>query len=346
MQVAQATATATQPAVNRTSVAQPRPPKLEAQIRDACRVRHYSLSTEKVYVMWFKQFVRWAGFKHPATLGADMVQRWLTHLATEREVSASTQRQALSAILFLYRQVLGMHLPWMENIVRAKQSTRLPCVLSVDEVRRLLAVLPRTSTGLALHLAYGTGMRLMEILRLRVKDLDFDRLTITVRDGKGGKDRTTMLPRGLITALQAQVEKRRRLHSLDLARGRVDVELPDALHRKYPNAPREWAWQYVFAAADYSICPRTGVERRHHLHPKTLQRAMRAAVLAAGIHKPAHVHTLRHSFATHLLESGQDIRTIQQLLGHSDVSTTMIYTHVATVGGTGVASPLDSLATV
>lgn len=319
-------------------------PKLEQRIRDACRTRHYSLSTERVYVSWYKQFVRWSGLKHPATLGGDMVERWLSHLATEREVSASTQRQALAAILFLYQQVLGLQLPWLDNITRAKQPQRLPCVLTRPETQRVLAELPHTTTGLILRLAYGGGLRLSEALRLRVKDVDLDGLTLTIRDGKGGKDRTTVLPSSLVPALAAQMAHRRKLHDVDLARGMVDVELPHALARKYPNAPREWGWQWVFAAADYSTCPRTGSIRRHHIHPKTVQRAMHDAVRRAGVAKPATVHTLRHSFATHLLEAGQDIRTIQTLLGHADVSTTMIYTHVASTGRAGVRSPLDAMA--
>jgi integron integrase len=321
-----------------------KPVKLEQQIREACRVKHYSLSTEKVYVSWYKRFVRWAGMKHPATLGGDAVERWLSHLATDLEVSASTQRQALSAILFLYQQVLGMDLPWLANVTRAKQSQRLPCVLTQPEISRLLAVFPDSAAGLVLRLCYGGGLRLSEGLRLRVKDVDLDRRTLTIRDGKGGKDRTTCLPASLVPALSRQLAHRRKLHDLDLARGMVDVELPHALARKYPSAPREWGWQWIFAAADYSTCPRTGSIRRHHLHSKTIQRAMHDAVRRAGLHKPATVHTLRHSFATHLLEGGQDIRTIQTLLGHADVSTTMIYTHVASTGASGVRSPLDALA--
>ena len=322
-----------------------RAPKLEAQIRAACRVRHYSLSTERTYVSWYKQFVRWAGLKHPATLPGETVERWLSHLATDRNVSSSTQRQALSALLFLYQQVLGLRLPWMDSITRAKQPQHVPAVLSVPEVRNLLAhTRPDSRAGLVLRLLYGTGMRLMEALRLRVKDLDFDRACITVRDGKGGKDRTTMLPASLVPALRAQIAERRRLHDLDLARGMVDVDMPHALHIKLPNAPREWAWQYVFGADDYSTCPRTGVVRRHHLHEKTVQREMGRAVKAARIPKRATVHTLRHSFATHLLEGGKDIRTIQKLLGHASVETTMIYTHVAKTGASGVASPLDAIA--
>ena len=319
-------------------------PKLEQRIRDACRVRHYSLSTERVYVSWYKRFVRWAGLKHPATLGGDMVERWLSHLATEGEVAASTQRQALAAMLFLYRQVLGLDLPWLDNVTRAKQPRRLPCVLSKPETQRLLAALPATVPGLILRLIYGAGLRLSEALRLRIKDLDIDGRCLIIRDGKGGKDRTTVLPATLVPALSAQLMARRRLHDMDMARGMVDVELPHALARKYPSTPREWGWQWVFAGADYSTCPRTGSVRRHHLHPKTIQRAMHDAVRGAGLHKPATVHTLRHSFATHLLEAGQDIRTIQTLLGHSEVSTTMIYTHVASTGASGVRSPLDSMA--
>lgn len=318
-------------------------PRLEDQIREACRVRHYSLSTERTYVAWYKRFVRWAGLKHPATLGGDVVQRWLSSLATDGDVSASTQRQALAAVLFLYRQALQLELPWMDDIVRAKQSHRLPCVLSRAEVQRLFGALPHSTSGLILRLLYGTGMRLSEGLSLRIKDLDIERQSITVRQGKGKKDRVTMLPASLVGALQSQIAARRKLHDIDLARGMVDVELPHALHVKYPNAAKEWGWQFVFAAADYSTCPRTGISRRHHLHPKTIQRTMRDSVQRAGIHKPATVHTLRHSFATHLLESGNDIRTIQTLLGHADVSTTMIYTHVASTGASGVRSPLDAL---
>ena len=321
-----------------------KPAKLDEQIRQACRVRHYSLATERSYVRWYKQFVRWAGLKHPATLGADRVQAWLSHLATERDVAASTQRQALAAILFLYRQVLGLQLPWLDNVVRAKQPVHLPRVLSQAEVRAVLQHLPRTRAGLAVALVYGTGMRRSDVLRLRVQDLDFDRRVITIRDGKGGKDRTTMLPACLEAGLRAQLAKRAQMHALDTMRGMVDVELPHALAQKYPNAPREWAWQWVFAADDYSTCPRTDAVRRHHLHEKTLNRTLSTAAKRAGITKHVTSHTLRHSFATHLLESGKDIRTIQQLLGHSDVSTTMIYTHVANVGAAGVRSPMDTLA--
>lgn len=310
----------------------------------AIRTRHYSRRTEQAYWHWTRAFVLWSGKQHPIDMGAPEIGAFLTHLATERNVSASTQRQALSAILFLYQQVLGLKLPWMDNITRAKQPQRLPCVLTRQEVQRVLTALPDSAPGLILRLAYGAGLRLSEGLRLRVKDVDLDRLMLTIRDGKGGKDRTTCLPASLVPALARQLAERRRLHDIDLARGMVDVELPHALARKYPNAPREWGWQWIFAAADYSTCPRTGSVRRHHIHPKTVQRHMHDAVRRAGVHKPATVHTLRHSFATHLLEGGQDIRTIQTLLGHADVSTTMIYTHVASTGASGVRSPLDALA--
>lgn len=317
--------------------------KLEEQIRQACRVRHYSIKTERVYVGWYKRFVRWCGLKHPATLGSDRVEAWLSHLATDRCVSASTQRQAKAAVLFLYSQVLGMNLPWLKDIVSAKQPQRLPRVLSKGEVSAVLEQLPRTSVGLAVALVYATGMRRSDVLRLRVQDIDFERRVITIRDGKGGKDRTTMLPRSLETGLRAQFAKRAQMHAVDIARGKVDVDLPDALAQKYPTACREWAWQWVFAADDYSECPRTGSIRRHHLHEKTLNRALHDAAKRAGVTKHVTSHTLRHSFATHLLEDGKDIRTIQQLLGHADVSTTMIYTHVANVGACGVLSPMDRL---
>lgn len=326
------------------NTASAKPAKLADQIRQSCRVRHYSMATERAYVRWYQQFVRWAGLKHPATLGGDRVEAWLSHLATEREVSASTQRQALAAILFLYRQVLGMDLPWLANVTRAKQPQHLPRVLSKAELRATLQQLPRTSAGLAVALMYGTGMRQSDALRLRVQDLDFERRIITIRAGKGAKDRTVMLPRSLEAGLQAQLAKRAQMHAVDIARGMVDVELPHALAQKYPNAPRAWAWQWVFAADDYSTCPRTGSIRRHHLHPKTINRTLSTAARRADITKHVTAHVLRHSFATHLLEDGKDIRTIQALLGHSDVSTTMIYTHVANVGAAGVLSPLDAIA--
>ena len=317
-------------------------PRLLDQMRQVIRVKHYSIRTEQTYLSWAKQFIRWSGMRHPADMGAAEIEAFLSMLANQRDVAASTQNQALAALLFLYKQVLGVDLPWLDGITRAKKPARLPVVLSQAEVRAVLAN-TKGVNGLIISMLYGTGMRLMEALRLRVKDVEFDSNIILVRDGKGGKDRVVPLPSILAQPLREQIEARRNMHSIDLARGMVDVELPHALRKKYPNAPKEWAWQYVFAAADYSADPRTGVIRRHHIHEKTIQRTMRAAVIAAGIHKPASCHTLRHSFATHLLESGSDIRTVQELLGHSDVSTTMIYTHVVKRGAAGAISPLDRL---
>jgi integron integrase len=312
-------------------------------MREVIRVKHYSLRTEKTYLGWVKQFIRWSGMRHPKDMGAAEIEAFLSMLANQRDVAASTQNQALAALLFLYKQVLGMDLPWLDGITRAKKPARLPVVLSQAEVR---AVLGHTKgvNGLIISMLYGTGMRLMEGLRLRVKDVEFDSAIILVRGGKGDKDRVVPLPASLVQPLREQLAKRQQMHNIDLARNMVDVELPHALWKKYPNAPKEWAWQYVFAAADYSTDPRTGVVRRHHIHEKGIQRAMRNAVIAAGITKPASCHTLRHSFATHLLESGSDIRTVQELLGHSDVSTTMIYTHVVKRGAAGAISPLDRLA--
>jgi integron integrase len=277
-------------------------------------------------------------------MGAAEAQAFLNHLAVDESSAPSTCKQALCALLFLYGQVLGTPLPHLE-LHRPKSTPRLPVVLSVDEVRALLA---NTSgiPGLVLRLQYGTGLRLMEALRLRVKDLDLDRRVLTVREGKGGKDRTTMVPDSLIPALRAHLAERRKLHDIDLAAGMADVELPYNLASKLPNAGKQWAWQFVFCSPCYATCPRTGAIRRHHLHEVNTQRAMRKAVQAAGISKRATVHTLRHSFATHLLESGTDIRTIQELLGHSDVETTMIYTHVVNRGGRGTVSPLDRMTTL
>lgn len=318
-------------------------PRLLDHVRAAMRVKHYSQRTEKSYVYWIKNFIHWHGLRHPKDMGAAEIEQFLSMLACQRQVSSSTQNQALAALLFLYKNVLGVDLPWLDGITRAKPSTRLPVVLTQAEVRGLLRHVDGTS-GLIIHLLYGTGMRLMEALRLRVKDIDFGAGIILVRAGKGDKDRVVPLPSVLVEPLRAQLDARLRMHHIDQSRGLVDVELPYALARKYPNAPKEWAWQYVFAAKDYSIDPRTGAQRRHHIHEKSIQRAMKAAVYAAGIAKPASCHTLRHSFATHLLESGADIRTVQELLGHSDVSTTMIYTHVVNRGAHGVLSPLDRIA--
>ena len=273
-------------------------------------------------------------------MSAPEVEAFLSHLATVGNVSASTQNQALSALLFLYREVLGIDLPWMDTMVRAKKPRRLPVVLSRAEVARVLERMEGTY-GLMARLLYGTGMRLMECARLRVKDVDFARREILIREGKGGKDRVTMLPEALVVPLKEHLSKRRRLYESDLAKGMAGVYLPDALARKYPNSATGWGWQYVFPSGSYSVDPRSGHERRHHIDEKLLQRAMKRAVAASGVVKPATPHTLRHSFATHLLEGGYDIRTVQELLGHSDVSTTMIYTHVLNKGGRGVTSPLD-----
>lgn len=319
-----------------------RQPKLLDRVRDRIRVKHYSRSTEKTYLYWIRWYIHHHGLRHPQDMGAAEVEAFLSFLATERQVSAGTQNQAMHAILFLYREVLGVALPWLDGITRAKPSTRLPTVLTQDETRALLQH-AHGLPGLIIRLLYGTGMRLMEGLRLRVKDIDFANRIIIVRAGKGNKDRVVPLPDSLAEPLRARLTERRKMHDLDLAKGMADVELPHALERKYPRAGQEWGWQYVFAAADYSTDPRTGVIRRHHLHEKTIQRHVRAAAQKAGLHKPTHPHTLRHSFATHLLETGSDIRTVQELLGHSDVSTTMIYTHVLNRGGRGTVSPLDRI---
>lgn len=315
-------------------------PKLLDQVRAAMRTLHYSLRTEQSYIRWIRFYIRWHGLKHPKDMGAAEVESFLSMLANARDVAASTQNQALAALLFLYKRVLGIELPWLDGLTRAKKPARLPVVLTQAEVAGLLRHVDGL-TGFIIRLLYGTGMRLMEALRLRVKDIDFGARLILVRGGKGDKDRVVPLPTSLVEPLRQQLERRRQMHHIDQAQGRVDVELPHALARKYPNAPKEWAWQYVFAAQDYSTDPRSGALRRHHIHEKTLQRAMKLAVHCAGLTKPASCHTLRHSFATHLLEMGHDIRTVQELLGHSDVKTTQIYTHVLNRGAAGVLSPLD-----
>lgn len=320
----------------------PQPPKLLDQVRERIRVKHCSLATEKTYCYWIKFFIRQQGMKHPRDMGAAEVEAFLSWLATAREVSASTQNQAMHAILFLYKEVLGVTLPWLDSVTRAKPSKRIPVVLTRAEVAALLGKIDGTP-GLVARLLYGTGLRLMEALRLRVKDINFAGRSILVRAGKGDKDRVVMLPDALAAPIKALLIERRKWHDIDLARGMADVELPHALERKYPNAGKEFGWQFVFATTGYNTCHRTGAIRRHHLHPKTIQRAVKAAARAAGIEKPAHPHLLRHSFATHLLEVGADIRTVQELLGHSDVSTTMIYTHVVNRGGRGTVSPLDRL---
>lgn len=313
---------------------------LIADVRRVLRARHYSLRTETAYLGWIKRFILHYRLRHPAEMGHREVEGFLTRLAVEGRVSASTQNQALSALLFLYRDVLRLQLDWMEEVVRAKRPRKLPVVLAQEEVRLLLAQLDGRAWLLAAVL-YGTGMRLMECLRLRVKDVDFARCEITVRDGKGGKDRRTLLPRKLVEPLQLEVERTRVLHADDLRAGFGAVWLPHALARKYRNGPTEFGWQYVFPALKRSMDPRDDVERRHHLDAEVVSRALKRARERAGIAKHVTAHTLRHSFATHLLEAGYDIRTIQELLGHKDVATTQIYTHVLNRGPGAVLSPLD-----
>ena len=328
-----------------TNTTPTQPKKLLDQVRNKIRFKHYSLSTENTYLSWIKQFILYHSKRHPVDMGAAEVEAFLTYLATQRQVSSSTQNQALSAILFLYREVLAITLPWLDNFERSKKPRRLPVVLTVPEVQALLreAASAPAPINLIIKLLYGTGMRLMEAVRLRVKDVELARKEIIIRDGKGGKDRVTMLPDSLLEAIRAQLVLRRAWHEQDMALNKVDVWLPDALAVKYPNASKEWGWQYVFAAKNYSIDPRSKSERRHHVEEKQVQRYVKKAALAADIAKPTTPHTLRHSFATHLLQNGYDISTVQELLGHSDVSTTMIYTHVLNKGGRGVLSPLDQL---
>jgi len=310
--------------------------------RARIRFRHYSLRTEQAYVDWIRRFIRFHGNRHPSDLGAAEVVRFLTHLASDLDVAPSTQNQAQSALLFLYRDVMERELPLLEGVARARASIRLPVVLTRREVAQLLASL-RGVHRLFGELLYGSGMRIMEGVRLRVKDLDLDRREILVRDGKGGKDRVTVLPGRLVVPLRHHLHDTAHLHRIDLRDGLGAVWLPAALERKYPHAAREWCWQYVFPADRRSIDPRSGLSRRHHMSDQSFQRAMREALRASGIAKVATPHTLRHSFATHLLEAGSDIRTVQELLGHSDVATTMIYTHVLNRGGRCVVSPLDRL---
>ena len=320
----------------------PKPKRLEEQMREACAVRHYSRRTCQAYWHWSKRFILWSGKRHPAEMGQIEVAGFLTWLATEQQVSASTQRQALHGILFLYQAVLGIEIGWIDDIVRAKQPQRLPEVLSTTETAAVLAATSGTP-GLVLHLLYGAGLRLMEGLRLRVKDLDLEGRRVIVRGGKGDKDRVTVLPDSLVKPLADLLDQRRRWHHIDLATKHASVDLPGALARKYPKAGIEWPWQYVFATEGYHVNPDTGEQRRHHVFEWTIQRAMKDAVATAGISRRATPHTLRHCFATHLLQAGTDIRTIQELLGHSSVETTMIYTHVVNRGGRGTMSPLDRM---
>jgi len=313
--------------------------RLLDQVRDVIRLKHYSIRTEEAYVDWVKRYIYFHGIRHPAEMGAPEVQAFLTHLAVDQNVAASTQNQALSALLFLYKEVLHRDLGPVDAI-RDKKPRRLPIVLTRDEIHRLFQHLDGVHLLMA-RLLYGSGLRLMECARLRVKDLDFDYSTITARDGKGAKDRVTILPQSLVVPLRDHLHHVRRTHEEDLAKGYGAVYLLYALERKCPNAHREWIWQYIFPARRLSVDPRSGIVRRHHIHESGLQKAIRTAAQAADIPKRVTPHTLRHSFATHLLEVHYDIRTVQELLGHKDVRTTMIYTHVLQRGGLSVRSPLD-----
>lgn len=314
------------------------------QVRERLRLKHYSIRTERAYQGWIKRYILFHGKRHPTEMGKSEVEAFLTSLAVEYDVAAATQAQALSAILFLYREVLGQRLPWLDEVTRAKKPRRLPTVLSPEEVSTLIAAVDDPLMSLMVRLLYGTGMRVLEGVRLRVKDVDFSRREIVVREGKGDKDRVTMLPASLIEPLRVQVRWRKAVHDEDLAQQRGSVHLPHALAAKYPNAATAFAWQYVFPSPSHSVDPRSGVIQRHHLDEQRVQRAVRRAAERSRFDKVVSPHTLRHSFATHLLESGQDIRTVQELLGHSDVSTTMIYTHVLNRGGFAVRSPLDRIA--
>ena len=315
-------------------------PRLLDQVRQQIRVRNYSIRTEAVYAEWVKRYIRFHHYRHPLEMGGAEIEAFLTHLAVKRNVAGATQNQALAALLFLYKEVLKVDLPWLKGIVRAKKPKHLPVVLTRDEVNRVLVQMSGVKWMVA-TLLYGSGLRLLEALRLRVKDVEFARGEVVVRDGKGQKDRVTMLPRTLVVPLREHLELVEALHQQDLAEGFGRANLPFALARKYPNAAADWAWQFVFPSGNRSVDPRSKGVFRHHVHEKTIQRAIREAVRSAGVIKPATPHTLRHSFATHLLENGQDIRTVQELLGHADVKTTMIYTHVLNRGGLGVLSPLD-----
>ncbi|MBA3963305.1 MAG: integron integrase [Chthoniobacterales bacterium] len=334
------------PVILPSTPAEGKPKKLLDQVRDVMRFKHYSIRTERCYGDWIERFIRFHGKRHPREMSEAEVGEFLTHLARDGDVSASTQNQALSALLFLYKEVLKQEIGWLGKVERAKKPARLPVVLTRPEVKRIfqhLESMPRLMAGLL----YGSGLRLMECVRLRVKDIDFGYAQITVRDGKGGKDRVTMLPVNLAGPLELHLARVHAQHEDDLREGLGSVYLPDALARKFPNAEREWGWQYVFPSSRLSVDPREAaaeegpVRRRHHVDESWLQQAVKKAVRASGIDKPASCHTLRHSFATHLLENGYDIRTVQELLGHKDVSTTMIYTHVLNRPGLGVRSPLD-----
>ncbi|MEQ1516133.1 MAG: integron integrase [Usitatibacteraceae bacterium] len=316
--------------------------KILEQVRERVRYLHYSMRTEEAYIYWIRFFIRWSGMRHPREMGADEVRAFLTFLAVQRKVSVSTHRVALSALLFLYQKVLCVELPWLDGLERPSAPRRLPTVLTREEVTRILALLSGDHAVLA-RLLYGTGMRITEGLQLRVKDVDFDHRAIVIREGKGFKDRVVMLPESLIESMKEQISNARAVWSQDVAAGKAGVFMPYALGKKYPKAGASWSWFWVFPQAQHSTDPRSGVIRRHHLYDQTFQRDFKRAVVQAGVVKPATPHTLRHCFATHLLQSGYDIRSVQELLGHADVKTTMIYTHVLNVAGRGVISPLDRM---
>lgn len=316
--------------------------RLLDRMRRVLRTGHYSYRTEQAYVHWVRRFIRFHGLRHPRDLGKGHVEAFLTHLAVDRHVAPSTQNLALNGILFLYQKVLELELPWLDNVVRARRKVNMPVVLDRAEIRAILAGLPSPHDRIV-GLLYGSGLRISEALRLRVKDMDFRRRELVIRDGKGSKDRVTVLADSSLPAMKVQVEKALAVAELDRYRGRGGVRLPHALNEKYPNARFEPAWQWVFPARNLSTDPRTGLLRRHHLFAQTVQRAVKQAARQAELHKPVTCHAFRHSFATHLLESGADIRTVQQLLGHSDVRTTMIYTHVINRGALGARSPMDGM---
>lgn len=320
----------------------PKPPKLLDQVRWKARLKHYSYRTEETYVAWIRKYIFFHKLRHPKDMGTKEIESFLTHLAVNKKVSSSTQNQALNAIAFLYKQILKQDMGFLQNVVRAKKPKRIPVVMSRDEVQKIIYSLEGIHQTMAI-LLYGTGMRLMECFRLRIKDIDFDNNQIIVRDGKGMKDRVTMLPAKTKDLLMSHIKRVALIHQKDLADGYGAVYLPFALERKYPNAARELGWQYVFPSKTLSRDPISRVIRRHHSDPSILQKAVKRAVGMTRITKFVHVHTLRHSFATHLLEDGYDIRTVQELLGHNDVNTTMIYTHVLNKGGKGVKSPADRL---
>lgn len=310
------------------------------QVRNQIRILHYSIRTEEAYINWIKQFIIFHNKHHPDELGAAEISRFLSYLASERNVAASTQNQALSALLFLYREVLDKPIDWIDDVERAKKARRLPVVFNKEEAKAVLRHL-RSEMWLMASLLYGSGLRLMEAVRLRVKDVDFSKAEIIVREGKGNKDRVTVLPKPVIYPLEQHLIRVKSIHEMDIREGYGRVYLPFVLARKYPNANREWCWQYVFPASKRSVDPRSGQIQRHHIAESALQKAVKAAIRRAGVNKPGSCHTLRHSFATHMLESGYDLRTIQELLGHHSVETTQIYTHVLNRGGRGVKSPLE-----